>query len=87
MNIQMYSTFMTIHYIFSFQSLTADLQKFVNTAELPEVLLSVCFNATLCRLSVNVVEGRNIKVRINERLSVLREKRNINFHLSLLRSI
>lgn len=42
-------------------SLTADLQKFVNTAELPEVLLSVCFNATLCRLSVNVVEGRNIK--------------------------
>lgn len=42
-------------------SLTADLQKFVNTAELPEVLLSVCYNATLCRLTVNVVEGKNIK--------------------------
>ena len=45
-----------------FQSLTADLQKFINTDELPEILLSVCYNATLCRLTVNVVEGKNVKV-------------------------
>jgi len=42
-------------------NLTADLQKFVNLNDLPELLLSVCYNATLLRLTVNVVEGKNFK--------------------------
>ena len=44
------------------QNLNADLQKFVNLNDLPELLLSVCYNATLLRLTVNVVEGKNFKV-------------------------
>ena len=47
---------------FFFQNLNADLQKFVNLNDLPELLLSVCYNATLQRLTVNVVEGKNFKV-------------------------
>ena len=45
-----------------FQNLTADLQTFVNINDLPELLLSVCYNANLLRLTVNVVEGKNFKV-------------------------
>ena len=48
--------------IYFFQNLNADLQKFVNLNDLPELLLSVCYNATLQRLTVNVVEGKNFKV-------------------------
>ena len=46
------------------QNLTADLEKYVKTSEadLPEVLLSICYNATISRLTVNVVEGKNVKV-------------------------
>ena len=47
---------------FEFQSLNADLQKFVNDSEMPEILLSVCYNATLSRLTVNVIEAKNVKV-------------------------
>ena len=47
---------------FLLQNLTADLQKFVNNSEMPEMLLSVCYNATLCRLTFNVVEAKNVKV-------------------------
>lgn len=43
-------------------SLNADLQKFVNDSEMPEILLSVCYNSTLSRLTVNVIEAKNIKV-------------------------
>ena len=48
----------------TFQNLTADLEKYVKTSEsdLPEILLSICFNATISRLTVNVVECENIKV-------------------------
>ena len=53
------------------QNLTADLEKYVKTSEadLPEVLLSICYNATISRLTVNVVEGKNVKVgsEINRR--------------------
>ena len=45
-----------------FQNLTADLQTFVNINDLPELLLSVCYNVNLLRLTVNVVEGKNFKV-------------------------
>lgn len=47
-------------------SLSADLQKFVNSTDLPELLLSVCYNATLLRLTVNVVEGKNFKSTSSE---------------------
>ncbi len=52
-----------IAFISPLQNLTADLQKFVNLNDLPELLLSVCYNATLLRLTVNVVEGKNFKVQ------------------------
>lgn len=42
-------------------NLNADLQKFVNLNDLPELLLSVCYNATLQRITVNAVEGKNFK--------------------------
>ena len=45
------------------QNLNADLQRFINSSELPEVLLSVCYNANLARLTVNVVEGKFFKVK------------------------
>lgn len=48
--------------LFSFQNLNADLQRFINSSEHPEILLSICYNGTLCRLTVNVVEGRFFKV-------------------------
>ena len=48
---------------FLFQNLNADLQTFVNMSDLPELLLSVCYNANLQRLTVNVIEGKNFKVR------------------------
>ena len=53
-----------INFRSNFQNLTADLQKFVNLNDLPELLLSVCYNATLLRLTVNAVEGKNFKVRV-----------------------
>ena len=54
---------MTFYLFFFFQNLNADLQPFVNMSDLPELLLSVCYNANLQRLTVNVIEGKNFKVR------------------------
>ena len=54
---------MTFYIFFFFQNLNADLQPFVNMSDLPELLLSVCYNANLQRLTVNVIEGKNFKVR------------------------
>ena len=54
---------MTFYIFFLFQNLNADLQPFVNMSDLPELLLSVCYNANLQRLTVNVIEGKNFKVR------------------------
>ena len=62
--------FQTFHFLF--QNLNADLQKFVNLNDLPELLLSVCYNATLQRLTVNVVEGKNFKVKCFMLVSVLK---------------
>ena len=62
--------FQTFHFLF--QNLNADLQKFVNLNDLPELLLSVCYNATLQRLTVNVVEGKNFKVKCFMPVSVLK---------------
>lgn len=53
-----------------FQNLTADLQTFVNINDLPELLLSVCYNANLLRLTVNVVEGKNFKVSSQATLTI-----------------
>ena len=53
---------MTFYLFFFFQNLNADLQPFVNMSDLPELLLSVCYNANLQRLTVNVIEGKNFKV-------------------------
>ena len=56
-----------------FQNLTADLQTFVNINDLPELLLSVCYNANLLRLTVNVVEGKNFKVSSQATLTILHQ--------------
>jgi hypothetical protein len=52
-------------FIFSLQNMNADLEKYVNTCDAarPEILLSICFNETISRLTVNVVECKNLKVR------------------------
>ena len=49
-------------------NLTSDLQRYVKaseTGDTPEILLSLCFNGGISRLTVNVVECRNLKVDSN----------------------
>ncbi len=64
-------------------NLTADLEKYVKTsdAEMPEVLVSVCYNETISRLTVNVVECKNVKV--TDRLNQVLRKIYARFYPSL----
>ena len=46
-------------------NLHADLERYVKTteaAERPEILLSICFNESISRLTVTVVECKHLKV-------------------------
>eukprot|EP00094_Tigriopus_californicus_P012895 TCALIF_12468-PA protein Name:"Similar to SYT15 Synaptotagmin-15 (Homo sapiens)" AED:0.03 eAED:0.03 QI:0/0.9/0.81/1/0.9/0.81/11/60/536 len=44
-------------------NLTADLEPYVKTLEsdLPEVLISLCYNTSISRLTINLVEAKNLK--------------------------
>ena len=51
-------------------NLHADLERYVKTTDLanerPEILLSICFNESISRLTVTVVECKHLKVRLKQ---------------------